>query len=57
MRKKNLLLVLALLSFFTEVKAQVIQGQVVNADQEPLVGVVVKLGDKECCYNRYRRSI
>ena len=45
MRKKNLLLVLALLSFFTEVKAQVIQGQVVNADQEPLVGVVVKLGD------------
>ena len=47
MRKHFILFVTALLTLTSGLKAQVITGKVVNADQEPLIGVVVKGGNNK----------
>ena len=47
MRKRLFLFVIALLTISSGLKAQVITGKVVNADQEPLIGVVVKGGNNK----------
>ena len=44
MKKVMIVFLLSVLSsLFNESEAQVIQGSVVNAEQEPLIGVIVKL--------------
>ena len=47
MKKQLILFLTVLLALASGVKAQVITGKVVNADQEPLIGVVVKGGNNK----------
>ena len=47
MRKHFILFVIAFLALSSGLKAQIITGKVVNADQEPLIGVVVKAGNNK----------
>ena len=47
MRKHFVLLVTALLVLTSGLQAKVITGKVVNSDKEPLIGVVVRVGDSK----------